>query len=331
MTGNQSRHPAPGCSRDGTDETGQLRVGIGTALLLVALTACSGSGAGGGASGAGPSVTSTGSSVAAVAPGSASSAPGSASSAPGLSAPMAVPTGPTPPAPDPVATAPAGTPVTGLRAATTFTTVRGTTLGGPVTLDGVVLHPRTAVAVFSAPGGRAVAALPATQLGSPTWVPVLRQIGGWSHVLLPSRPNGSTGWVASGDHSGYDLARSDAVVRVRLREARMSIERDGREVGSWPVVIGAPATPTPVGTTFVMASVEDPGNAYSRYLLPLGWHSATLDSFGGGPGTVAVHGWRDPSIFTRQDRELSHGCIRVPASALSVARSLPLGTPVVIS
>ncbi len=221
--------------------------------------------------------------------------------------------------------------VTGLRSATTFETVVGARVRGPVLLDGVVLHPRAPVAVLSAPSGRPVAALPVTQLGSPTWVPVLREVAGWSQVLLPSRPNGSTGWVASGDHSGVDLARSDAVVRIGLREARMSIERAGRELGSWPVVVGTPSTPTPAGTTFVMASVEDPGNPYSRFLLPLGWHSDTLDRFGGGPGTVAVHGWRDSSVFTRRDRALSHGCVRVPADALSVARSLPLGTPVVIS
>jgi len=320
--------------------TGGARVGVVTAVVVVALTACGGSAPGGVAAGGvgspGVASRSASSSIAtgsSVAPGPTSSSasdpsrPVTATAAPMRSGTAA----PDPAATPPAATPPAGTPVTGLREATTFTTARGTTVVGPVSPDGVVLHPRTSVAVFTAPGGRVVAALPATQLGSPTWVPVLREVGGWSEVLLPSRPNGSTGWVASGDHGGYDLARSDAVVRVRLREARMSIERDGRQVGSWPVVIGAPATPTPAGTTFVMASVEDPGNAYSRYLLPLGWHSNTLDSFGGGPGTVAVHGWRDPSIFTRRDRELSHGCIRVPKAALSVARSLPLGTLIVIS
>lgn len=316
--------------------TDQGRARITTSLLLVAvLAACGGSGPGDGTPGA--AVTSAGSPVATLAAGSSStsspspstSSRGPSSSTRGTYTPAGVPT--TTGERGAVAAPPVDTPVTGLREATTFTTVRGTPVPGRGAPDGVVLHPRLAVAVFSGPGGRALAALPSTQLGSPTWVPVLREVGGWSQVLLPSRPNGSTGWVASGDHDGFDLARSDAVVRVRLRDARMSIDRDGREVGTWPVVIGAPATPTPAGTTFVMASVEDPGNDYSRYLLPLGWHSATLDSFGGGPGTVAVHGWKDPSIFTRRDRELSHGCIRVPAVALSVARSLPLGTPVVIS
>ena len=223
------------------------------------------------------------------------------------------------------------TDATRLVRSTTATTLAadGLATGSHGPADGLVLHPRTDVVLWSAPGGRAVAVLPDHQLGSPTWVPVVATLGGWSRVLLPSRPNGSSAWVYS-DTDGFDLARTDAVVRVDLTAQRMSIERAGRRLGSWPVVVGAAGTPTPRGTTFVMASVYDPTNAYSSHLLPLGSHSATLDSFGGGPGTVAVHGWRDPGIFRRGSRALSHGCIRVPAAALALARELPLGTPVVV-
>lgn len=172
--------------------------------------------------------------------------------------------------------------------------------------------------------------LPADQLGSPTWVPVLGSRGDWSQVLLPSRPNASSAWVwSAGDR--FDLARSAALVVVDRARQRIVIERDGRRLGSWPAVVGADATPTPAGTTFVMASVVDADNPYSTHLLPLGWHSDTLDSFGGGPGTVALHGWPDAAIFRRSDRRLSHGCIRIPADALDQARRLPLGTPVVIT
>ena len=202
---------------------------------------------------------------------------------------------------------------------------------GPADRDGTVVHPRRPVVVRSAPGGPGLAVLPVTALGSPTWVPVVSRRPGWLQVLLPSRPNGSAGWIADGGPDQLDLARSLAVVRVDVAAARMSISTAGQPTRSWPVVVGAPATPTPRGTTFLMASVDDPGNPYSRYLLPLGWHSDTLDSFGGGPGTVALHGWRDTGIFALRGRALSHGCIRIPADALARARALPLGTPVVIT
>jgi lipoprotein-anchoring transpeptidase ErfK/SrfK len=56
-------------------------------------------------------------------------------------------------------------------------------------------------------------------------------------------------------------------------------------------------------------------------------HSARLSSFGGGPGTVGLHGWPDPAVF---GQAISHGCVRVPAAALRVLSRIPLGTLVVI-
>ncbi len=54
----------------------------------------------------------------------------------------------------------------------------------------------------------------------------------------------------------------------------------------------------------------------------------TLDTYGGGPGTVGVHGWPNPSVF---GRAVSHGCVRVPAAALHVLSLVPLGSLVLIT
>jgi lipoprotein-anchoring transpeptidase ErfK/SrfK len=67
---------------------------------------------------------------------------------------------------------------------------------------------------------------------------------------------------------------------------------------------------------------------YSPLILPLGLHSNTLDTFGGGPGTVGLHGWPDPAVF---GHAVSHGCVRVPADALRVLSRVPLGSPVMIT
>jgi lipoprotein-anchoring transpeptidase ErfK/SrfK len=50
--------------------------------------------------------------------------------------------------------------------------------------------------------------------------------------------------------------------------------------------------------------------------------------FGGGPGTVGLHGWPDPSVF---GQAVSNGCVRVPAAALQVLSHIPLGTLVMIT
>jgi hypothetical protein len=60
---------------------------------------------------------------------------------------------------------------------------------------GIVIHPTRTRVSYARPGGPAVGALPTTELGSPTWVPVVQSRPGWDRILLPTRPNRSTGWI----------------------------------------------------------------------------------------------------------------------------------------
>ncbi|MQY04892.1 L,D-transpeptidase [Actinomadura macrotermitis] len=192
---------------------------------------------------------------------------------------------------------------------------------------GMVVHPDTPVPVLDRPGGKPVATLPARQLGGPTWVPVVETSGDWLRVLLPSRPNGSSGWI-SGRGQGLRTARSPYAVRVDLSERRLTLLKSGRKTGSWTVAVGAPKTPTPSGRTFVLAVLEPAKRTPSPLVLPLGAHSASLDSFGGGPGTVAFHAWPDRSVF---GKAVTHGCVRVPDKALRALSAVPLGTLVNIT
>jgi lipoprotein-anchoring transpeptidase ErfK/SrfK len=193
--------------------------------------------------------------------------------------------------------------------------------------SGLVVHPRSTLAVYAAPGGAPVAALPATELGNPTWVPVIQERPGWDEVLLPSRPNHASGWIPTRGHA-LQIAETQYVIRVDLAARRVTVLDSGRKVGSWTAAVGAPRTPTPTGRTFLMASLEPAHPTYSPLILPLGTHSSTLDTFGGGPGTVALHGWPDASVF---GHAVTHGCIRVPPAALHVLSHIPLGSLVLIS
>ena len=192
---------------------------------------------------------------------------------------------------------------------------------------GIVLHPATTHVVYASPGGPPVAALPATELGSPTWVPVVQSQLGWDRVLLPTRPNRSTGWIYL-DGGGLQTAYSSYRVEINLAAYRLTIVDAGRSLGSWTVAEGATGTPTPTGRTFLLASVGPPHPTYSPLILPLGVHSDTLDTFGGGPGTVGLHGWPDPAVF---GHAVSHGCVRVPTAALRTLSQVPLGSPVMIT
>jgi lipoprotein-anchoring transpeptidase ErfK/SrfK len=216
-----------------------------------------------------------------------------------------------------------------LPAATTFGTTpaapKDTAAFAPET--GTVLHPTATLAVYASPGGPPVAALPAKQIGSPTWVPVVQSQPGWDRVLLPSRPNRSTGWVYLGG-GGLRTAYSAYRVQVSLTAYRLTILDAGRSLGSWTVGEGTAGTPTPTGRTFLLASLMPAHPTYSPLILALGVHSNTLNTYGGGPGTVALHGWPEPAVFGHQ---VSHGCVRVPAAALRALSRIPLGSPVTIT
>ncbi|NJC83164.1 L,D-transpeptidase [Planosporangium mesophilum] len=192
-------------------------------------------------------------------------------------------------------------------------------------IDGTVVHPTAAVAVFTEPGDTAFARLPTTQVGSPTWLPVIDRRPGWVRVLLPTRPNGATGWLADSDQ--LQAARTPFDIEVDLAARSLRLLRDGDEVGRWTIGVGTPVTPTPAGRTFVLASVTDPTQTYSPVILPLGVHSNALSTFAGGPGTVGLHTWPTPDVY---GTPTSHGCIRVPPDAMRALMTVPLGTPVVI-
>jgi lipoprotein-anchoring transpeptidase ErfK/SrfK len=195
--------------------------------------------------------------------------------------------------------------------------------------SGLVVHPLAAQIVYTKPGGPAVAMLPVTELGGPTWVPVVQNGPGWDEVLLPSRPNHITGWIyTAGADPKLQTARTSYLLRVNLSARRLSVYDGGRLLGAWTVAIGAKGTPTPTGRTFLLALLAPPQPTYSPLILPLGFHSNAWTTFGGGPGTVGIHGWPDTSVF---GHAVSNGCLRVPAAALQLISRIPLGSLVVIS
>jgi len=254
-----------------------------------------------------------------------SSGPGSAVSAsPGPAAAAAPAAG----APVPLSAAE----LAGLPQATTFTTTPAAPLDpAPFTVtSGLVLRPLTAQVVYAGPGKAPVAVLPATELSGPTWVPVVGASAGWDRVLLPSKPNGASGWIYTGgaNSSRVDIRSSPYLVRIEVGARKLSIIDSGRTLGTWTVAVGAPGTPTPTGRTFVLALLAPDHPTDSPLILPLGFHSDTLDAFGGGPGTVGLHGWPDPSVF---GQAISHGCVRVPATALHLLAQVPLGSLVLIT
>lgn len=192
---------------------------------------------------------------------------------------------------------------------------------------GKVFHPKKEMIVYTGVGGTPIAKLPAIQMGSPTWVPVVAERDDWVEVLLSARPNAAAGWVHA-EAGSFETARNEFAINVDRAGFTLEITENGKSIGKWTIGIGKPEHPTPAGRAYIIASIEETKNTYSPIVLPLSYHSNSLETFGGGPGTVGLHAWPDNGFVGRAN---SDGCIRVPRDALEQLVKVPLGTIVDIT
>ena len=136
----------------------------------------------------------------------------------------------------------------------------------------------------------------------------------WLHVRLPSRPNDAAAWL----NADRVLLQSTPWRVVVSRRARsISVYRDGERLRRFSVVVGATATPSPLG----LFSIVDvwrwhPADFLGSYILPLTAHSNVLQEFGGGDGRVGIHGRGGASLLDPLGSARSHGCIRMDNGAI---------------
>jgi RNA polymerase sigma factor (sigma-70 family) len=196
-------------------------------------------------------------------------------------------------------------------------------------------HPRTlvaeavggSVAVFGSPDAlEPLRALANPQpSGAPLVLLVLEQYGDWLHVLLPVRPNGSTGWVRAEEVA---VAENTYSIVIELGAHQITVFNGHRVVHNEVIGVGTSNTPTPGGLYYIKELIEptNEGGVYGPYAFGLSGFSEVLQRFGGGDGTIGIHGTNDPSSL---GRDVSHGCIRMSnAGITALAHTVPLGTPV---
>lgn len=150
---------------------------------------------------------------------------------------------------------------------------------------------------------------------------------GWEQVYLPTRPNGSTGWVRD---AAVDLSVDTFRVSVSLGAHLLTVTNAGRVVMRERAGVGRSVVPTPVGIYYVAELLKQPNplGPYGPYAFALSAYSNVLYSFGGGAGEIGIHGTNEPAAL---GSDVSHGCIRISNAAVAgLARILPLGTPVEI-
>lgn len=157
---------------------------------------------------------------------------------------------------------------------------------------------------------------------------VVDQQGPWVEVLLPVRPNGTTGWVRARD---VRLTQNYFRITVELAAHRITVYDGDTIMLQEPIASGKAATPTPVGTYYlrVLLRAPDPTTVYGPFAYGLSGHSDVLTSFNGGDAELGIHGNNDTSVLGTY---ASAGCIRMSNDGITrLAGILPLGTPVEIT
>lgn len=187
--------------------------------------------------------------------------------------------------------------------------------------------------VHDTPGSQ-VAALALTNprpSGAPLALLVTEQRAGWLRVLLPIRPNGSTGWIRA---ELATLVTHDFRVVVELGAHRITAYQGQEVLLSEPIGVGTRDAPTPGGLYFItelFQPLDASGRLYTDgpygpYAYGLSGFSEVLFDFAGGDGQFGIHGTNDPSGL---GRDVSHGCIRMSNAGITLlAQTLPLGVPV---
>ena len=109
---------------------------------------------------------------------------------------------------------------------------------------------------------------------------------------------------------------TDHAIVISLSERALGLYQGNQLIRRYPVAIGKPSTPTPVGTHRVLEKVLHPGGA-----LGTRWIGFTYQMHG-------IHGTNRPELI---GQEVSNGCVRMHnPNVEEVYEIVGIGTPVVV-
>jgi lipoprotein-anchoring transpeptidase ErfK/SrfK len=126
---------------------------------------------------------------------------------------------------------------------------------------------------------------------------------------------------------------------LELGRRRLSLVDHGKVMGSWPVAIGDPATPTPTGSFRVLNKVVNPqyqSTKSGKINATVGPNGPLGDRWIGfhsqGPNQFGIHG--TPALWAwsvRQGAAVTHGCVRMLGDHVrALFDRVSVGTPVIV-
>jgi L,D-transpeptidase catalytic domain len=200
-------------------------------------------------------------------------------------------------------------------------------IGGP-SFPLATVRPGHRVALRDSPGGRVVTRLgDRTEFGSMTVFWIERVRGPWLGVPAPELPDGQLGWIRD-DRFALDISQTHFWITADVSQRRLTLHHGDRVLDRFPVSVGSPGSPTPLGDYAVTDGLVGRGLGpwYGCCVLALSGHQPNLPPGWIGGNRMAIHG-TNASIGAAN----SHGCLRASdPDMISLFARVPLGAPVFI-
>ena len=145
----------------------------------------------------------------------------------------------------------------------------------------------------------------------------------WLQIRVPRRPNGSKGWVP---RRALRLKTLTTSLEIDKRQLKGRLFKDGKEIWTASLGVGASATPTPNGRYWIRERLPNLGGSAAYGPLAFGTAAYSRLSEWPGGGVIGIHGTNAPGLIPGRP---SHGCIRVRNDKiLQLDKLMPVGTPV---
>ena len=184
------------------------------------------------------------------------------------------------------------------------------------------------VELLDRPGGAVIERLgDRTEFGSPRTLGVARAGDGWLGVSTPELRNGQLGWVSEQDPA-LELYETRFWIVADVSARRLDLRHGKRLLDSFPITVGSPGSPTPLGRYSITDALAGKGLGpyYGCCVLALSGHQPNLPANWLGGDRIAIHG--TPAAVGSAS---SAGCLRASDDAMvSLFARVPLGAPVFI-
>jgi lipoprotein-anchoring transpeptidase ErfK/SrfK len=128
------------------------------------------------------------------------------------------------------------------------------------------------------------------------------------------------------------ITRSAYRIVIRRGSTNLTLYKDGYPQATFPVGLGTPKTPTPLGSFYLGVIERDTSPGYGPFQLDTTAHSEAIQSWqGSGDAVIAIHG----PISGKSDKQIgsagtyiSNGCVRMHTADLQRLAVVPMGTPI---